>query len=253
MGNKIIIIGYGVIGKLEYKILEKLKPYIYDKYNQSNNTANLEEEYDFAIICVPTPLKDNSCDTSEVWNAVNEVKAKIYIIKSTVAVGTCDKIAVATSKHIVHSPEHSGATQHCNNFEYNFTILGGDKKDCYKVQQMYQEVFDARHTFKVVDRQTSELSKYMLNSYLAMKVSFCSQFWKVCQELDIPYEELRECFTLDPRINSAHTFIYDEHPYWQSHCFDKDIPSIMNQFDMELLKDIISQEDQCHTVLIITE
>ena len=43
----------------------------------------------------------------------------MYLIKSTVAVGTCDKIAMDTGKRIVHSPEHSGATQHCNNFEYN--------------------------------------------------------------------------------------------------------------------------------------
>jgi UDPglucose 6-dehydrogenase len=53
----------------------------------------------------------------------------------------------------------------------------------------------------------------MLNSFLATKVSFCIQFKQLCDILNINYEELRELFILDPRINPAHTFVYDEQPY----------------------------------------
>ena len=56
---------------------------------------------------------------------------------------------------------------------------------------------------------------------------------------EISYEELRELFILDPRVNPSHTFIYDEHPYWESHCLDKDVPAIANFADAELLKEII--------------
>lgn len=252
MNPKILIVGYGVVGQLEYQILKKLKPIVCDKKTTSYTDIDglscqtllpsdekIKCEYfDLAVICVPTPTVGGKCNVDAVYEAVKECNAKVYLIKSTVAVGTCDEIAFSLNKRIVHSPEHSGATQHCNNFEYNFTVLGGNEKDCQFVQQIYQEVYDARHTFKYVNRKTSELSKYMLNAYLATKVSFCSEFWKVAQELDISYEQLRECFILDPRIEPAHTYIYDKHPYWESHCFDKDIPAIANQFNMELLKTV---------------
>lgn len=238
----ILIIGYGVVGKLEHKILEKLNPDIYDINGYSTKKYN--KVYDFAIVCVPTPTIDGKCNISEVSKAINEHEANIYIIKSTVAVGVTDKLKKLTGKRLVFSPEHSGATQHCNDFDYNFTILGGDKKDCYAVQQMYQEVFNAYHTFKIVDSQTAELHKYMINSYLGMKVSFCVEYWKICQELGLSYEELRECFVLDPRIEASHTFVYDNHPYWDSHCLNKDIPAIANQFDIELLKEIVKRNEE---------
>lgn len=241
--EKILIVGYGIVGKLEYKILEKLKPDIYDKYNLEVNTKK-DCCYDLAIISVPTPTVDGLCDVSAVWDAINENDAKVYLVKSTVSVGTCDEIYKKTGKRIVHSPEHSGATQHCNNFDYNFTILGGDKSDCQFVQQIYQKVFDARHIFKFVDRKTSELSKYMLNSFLATKVSFCVSFWEICQKLGLSYEELRECFLLDSRIGRPHTFVYDNEPYWDSHCFNKDVPAIANQFESKILKNIVNYNNE---------
>ena len=57
----------------------------------------------------------------------------------------------------------------------------------------------------------------------------------VCKKLNISYEELRECDNLDPRNNSSHTFVYDNHPYTDSHCINKDIPAIAYTYDMELI------------------
>ena len=245
---KIIVIGMGIIGKIEYDVLkDKFNPDYIDKYKGSsingllfkNYNEALKEtrniNYDMAIVCVPTELKDGiTLDMTEVHNAVNSVNANVYLIKSTLNVGTCDEIHQMTGKRIVHSPEHSGSTQHCNNYEYNFTILGGDKKDCHYVQQIYQEIYDARHIFEIVDAKTSELSKLMQNCWLATKVSFCTSFWDTCKKLNLSYEELRKCFILDPRINPSHTFVYDEHPYWDSHCLNKDVPAaafqLANQF-----------------------
>ena len=168
--------------------------------------------------------------------ALDEVDADVYVIKSTVLPGTCDKFAAETGKHIVFSPEHSGATQHCNNWDYDFTILGGDKADCCKVIQALQKVYDGRHQFKMTDRKTAEISKYMLNSFLATKVSFCNQFFELCKQLGCSYEELRELFVLDTRIGPAHTFCYEDAPYWDSHCFNKDVPAIAYAFNMPLLQ-----------------
>ena len=66
----------------------------------------------------------------------------------------------------------------------------------------------------------------MENCYLATKVTFCNEFFRMAEKLGVCYEELRELVTLDPRIDPAHTFVYRDRPYWQSHCLDKDVRAI---------------------------
>ena len=233
----IVVVGYGVVGQLEYKNMLKLQPDIYDKYKPEVCTYNADIVYDLAFIAVPTNKTEKSlCDITEVRAALDFIKANIYVIKSTVLPGTSKRLAEETGKRIVFSPEHSGATQHCNNFEYDFTILGGNKEDCCQVIQALQQVYDGRHKFRVTDHTTAEISKYMLNCFLATKVSFCNSFFELCKQLGCSYEELRELFVLDSRISPAHTFSYEDAPYWDSHCFNKDVPALADTFDIGLLQ-----------------
>lgn len=240
----ILIIGYGVVGNILSKEIEKLKPEIYDKYKDVDTRT--KGHYDIAFVCVDTPNSDEIlCDTTEVVNAIEEHSADIYVIKSTILPHSTEKMVEQTGKRIVFSPEHYGATQHNNNFEFNFTILGGEKEVCQKVIQVLQNVYDGRHRFRIVDSTTAEFSKYMENSWLATKVSFCAQFYQIAKKHEISYEELRELFILDPRINPSHTFIYDEHPYWDSHCLNKDVEAIAKSENAELLLSIIDFNNKC--------
>lgn len=233
-----LIVGYGIVGHNLEKELLNIKPDIYDKYNKKIDTKR-NIRYDFCFICVDTPLLENySLDITEVKNAINENDSEIYIIKSTCPIGTVEELKKNTGKRIIFSPEYYGNTQHCNNFDFNFTILGGDKKDCIEVIQLLQKCYDGRHTFRIIDSKTAELVKFMENSFLATKVSFCNQFYKLCEKYNIDYEDLRELFILDPRVNPSHTFIYKDKPYWDSHCLNKDVGYIANYENAELLKDI---------------
>ena len=92
--NKILIIGYGVVGQNFYNELKPLQPDIYDKYKTEHNTKKGDDfYYDAAFICVDTPyLKNNPCDISQVENALQENNAEIYVIKSTVLPGTVEKL-----------------------------------------------------------------------------------------------------------------------------------------------------------------
>ena len=54
------------------------------------------------------------------------------------------------------------------------------------------------------------------------------------------YEELRELFVLDPRVEPSHTFVYRDRPYWDSHCLNKDVPAIAGAYDAPLLKGMIA-------------
>ena len=125
----------------------------------------MKDRYDFAFICIDTKKMDTlEAPIDDLVSAINENDADIYILKSTVLPGSTERLKEITGKRIVFSPEYYGGTQHCNNFDFNFTILGGDRKDCLEVQQLLQRVYDARHTFRIVDSKTAELAKYMENS-----------------------------------------------------------------------------------------
>lgn len=238
--KNILIVGYGIVGHNLANEIKNLNPDIYDKYKIEHNTKK-DITYDVAFICVDTPLKeDYSLDITEVRNAIKDNDSEIYVIKSTCPLGTVERLYEETGKRIVFSPEYYGGTQHCNNFKFDFTILGGDKQDCRKVVQLLQKCYDGRHTFRIVDSKIAELVKFMENSWLATKVSFCQSFYNVCLENDLNYEELRELFILDPRVNPSHTFIYEDTPYWSSHCLDKDVPHIAHNQDMKLLLAIIN-------------
>lgn len=236
--NGVLIIGYGVVGKNLAAEIGKLNPDIYDKYKTEHNSKK-SGTYSIGFICVDTPLVNGICDTSAVEYALAENDCEIYVMKSTVPVGTIDRLKNETGKRIVFSPEYYGGTQHCNNFEFAFTIIGGDRADCIAVQQKLQHVYDARHKFFIVDSKTAEMAKFMENAWLATKVAFCCDFYNACLKAGVEYDILRELFTADPRVNPSHTFVYKEHPYYDSHCLNKDVPSIAHQFDMELIKSVI--------------
>ena len=80
----------------------------------------------------------------------------------------------------------------------------------------------------------------MENSWLATKVTFCNEFYRIANQAGVDYEELRELFILDPRVNPSHTFVYRDQPYWASHCLNKDVPAIASMFEAPLLESVIN-------------
>lgn len=240
MESSVIIIGYGVVGRNLRKELSSLNPDIYDKYKPQVNTCDINAMHDVAFVCVDTPMTENGdCDISELESVLASNHAKLYVIKSTVLPGTSQYLAEKYKTAVVFSPEYYGGTQHCLNVDFDFTILGGDRRDCIRVQQLLQRVYDGKHRFAIVDAKTAELAKYMENAWIATKVSFCNQFFDVAEEEGVDYEILRELFLMDPRVNPSHTFVYRDHPYWSSHCLDKDVPAIANRYDMKMLKSVM--------------
>ena len=192
-------------------------------------------------------MEDGSCDISQVRKAIDETDAELYAIRSTVPPGSTEKMRVDSGKRIVFSPEFYGTTQHCdeNAFDFSFTILGGQKGDCNAVIQLLQEVYDGRHRFRITDSTTAELTKYMENTMLAMRVSLCVQFWEIAKQYGVSYPEMGELLLCDERFSKAHTFVYDEHPYWESHCFDKDLSAIASAVDTPLIEEIIRCNETC--------
>jgi UDP-glucose 6-dehydrogenase len=245
MMTSVLIVGVGNIGGRLYREYGKLAP---DRYDPWKGYAEKKEgRYGFAFIAVDTPMcEDGTCDLSQVRRALAETDAEVYVLRSTVPPTTTEKLRAETGKRIVFSPEFYGTTQHCNEcaFDFSFTILGGEKADCNAVVQLLQEVYDARHRFRLTDSTTAELTKYMENTMLATKVSLCVQFWEIAKQYGVNYPEMRELLLEDGRFSRAHTFVYDEHPYWESHCFDKDLSAIAKVSDAPLIEDVIRYNER---------
>jgi len=226
MENKILIAGYGNIGKHLHKELQKLNPDIYDKFIPEYTSA-IDNHYEVAFVCVPTEmLPDGSADISIVEEVIAAIDAEVILIKSAVPVGTCEYLTKKYRKNLVVSPEYYGTTQHSSESP-NFLILGGDIKHSQKIAQLYYKVKNGSFRIRFTDHKTAELAKYMENCFLALKVTFCAEFKEIADSFGIIYEDLRECFIMDERMGDSHTFVYDKTPYYDSHCLNKDIPALI--------------------------
>ena len=243
--KRILIVGYGNIGRHMYRELERLSPSIYDRHIPEYTSA-INDYYDFAFICVPTDmLPDGSADISIVEEVVALVSADIIVIKSAVPVGTTDSLAEKYKKNIIVSPEYYGTTQHSSESP-NFLILGGDIRHSRKVAQLYYTIKSGSFRIKFSDTKTAELAKYMENSFLALKVTFCSEFKTIADSFGIVYEELRELFIMDERMGDSHTFVYDNQPYYDSHCMNKDIPALIKFANNPPLMSKMAEINQTH-------
>ena len=242
----ILIVGCGNIGSKLYSEYALLKPDRYDPYKNIDEKKDIE--YDIAFIAVDTPMNtDGACDLSQVKAAVNETKAKIIVLRSTVPPGTTAQLIAETKKRIVFMPEFYGRTQHCDerSFNFQYAIIGGDRNDCKAIVHMLQQIYDARFRFCLTDSTTAELSKYMMNTFLAARVSLCVQFWEIAKQFGVDYTELREIWLQDERMCRAHTFVYEDKPFWDSHCFNKDLPAITNFSNAPLIQSIIDYNNMC--------
>ena len=242
--NDILIVGYGNIGTHIHKELEGAgKISIQDKY-KPEYMLSYTKAFNFAFICVPTEMKeDGSVDITEVENSVMNTNAKIIIIKSTVPIGTCQYLKDKYEKEIVFSPEYYGTTIHCPTSP-NFLILAGDKKNTRKVAELYQRVKTSKFRITFTDYKTAELAKYMENCFLALKVTFCSEFYDIAQQYGISYPELREIFIQDERMGDSHTYVNPKETYYNSHCLNKDIPGLISQTDRALLMEAMHKINQ---------
>ncbi len=241
---RVLIIGYGIVGRNMAKVFPEA--WVIDPvlgmstptspadvpYAMSGSVAGQCEDppkdFDVAFVCVPTPPRlDGSCDTSIVERAVRENSARVFCIRSTIPPGTTERIARETGKRCVFSPEYYGATVHCNGYDFPFVILGGDRPATDAVAEVYKEKYTGEFRIMKTDSRTAELVKYGENAFLAAKVTFFNEFFRIAEAMGVDADEFRELLLLDPRIGRSHTFAYREHPFYASKCLDKDVPGII--------------------------
>src|SRR2546421_4691945 len=186
-----------------------------------------------AFVAVPTNRRpDGSGDTSIVDATVSWLNTERIVIRSTVPVGTTDRLTRETGKRIVFQPEYGPGETPDHHFNdprrVNWVILGGDREDTVAVADLYKQAFSAELVIHQSDARTAELTKYMENCFLALKVTFCNEFYELAQQFGVDYNELRELWLLDPRIGRSHTFVLPDDRGFGGRCLPKDVAAMVS-------------------------
>jgi UDPglucose 6-dehydrogenase len=212
---KVKIIGNGWVGRSMHRMFP----------DAVIETHKKKETCDIAFICVPTPLKDGTLDTSIVEQVVRDCDEPLIVIRSTVMPGTCDRLQeIAYDQPICFVPEYLGETpDHPMTDQKKFLIIGGKPEDRREVIKLYQTVYNANVKIRQVTNYEAEVIKLSENRAIAFKIADCQELYDACEAAGVDYYTIRDAvYGDDPRFNLWWTFIYEKRGF-QSKCLPKDV------------------------------
>lgn len=237
------IIGYGVVGTGIHRLLDDYVVALYDPALQGKSKKKDFKDLDVAIICVPTPIwKDGmSCDTSIVEKTcvwLQEINFKgVVMIKSTTAPSELKRISKKYKLRIVFSPEFLGESKYYTPFwkypdpedmrTHMWQIFGGKKRDTEICVEIFKRKMSVDTRFYQTDLMTAALTKYIENCFFAMKVTFVNEWYSIAERYGVDWNELRELWLADPRINRNHTLVFPKDRGYGGKCFPKDVKALI--------------------------
>jgi len=230
-----------------------------ERLNFSTDIKSALEETDICFIAVGTPMgEDGSADLQYVLAVADEIGQHMtkhtYIInKSTVPVGTADKVRETVSKalakrgsdltfDVISNPEFLKEGAAVSDFmKPDRVVVGTDNDNALEVMKELYSPFTVNHErFISMDVRSSEMTKYAANSMLATKISFMNEIANICELVGANVNKVRIGIGSDSRI--GYSFIYPGCGYGGS-CFPKDVQALvrtanMNGYEPKLLQSV---------------
>jgi UDPglucose 6-dehydrogenase len=240
---KIGIVGFGYVGQAIGWAHRSDELVIRDP--KMENSADLHEfkDCDAIFVCVPSPPigninEDGHCDTSILEQTLKEllfilINNPIPIICKTTAPPRVYDRLQKEYPNLVHCPEFltaANATPDYANADY--CILGGDYDWCVKAREVIRHGRPMVHDkFTIVPIKVAALFKYMMNSYLATRVTFMNDFKQLADVEGVEWEDLKYLAKQDERIGRSHLDVPgpDGQYGWGGSCFPKDVAAILNE------------------------
>ncbi len=224
-------------------IVEPGLPELIDKATASGllsfttDLASAVKDADVCFICVGTPsLADGSADLQYVEAAVASVRTVMdpstaLVIKSTVPVGTCERLGCASN------PEFLREGRALQDFLHPDRVVIGsnDQATIDALLKLYASADAPKLTMAPA---SSELTKYAANGFLATKISFVNEIAAIAEKVGADIRDVTKAIGLDPRIGPH--FLRAGIGYGGS-CFPKDTEALMkiaglNEVDFEMLR-----------------
>jgi UDPglucose 6-dehydrogenase len=194
---------------------------------------------DVILLAVGTPPRpDGSADLQYIFKAA-ETAAKaltgwaVFVTKSTVPVGTGDKIEALCRQHAKHdfavasNPEFLKEGDALSDFMKPDRVIIGtsDKKAMAVLEALYKPFTKSTDRILKMDRRSAELTKYAANSMLATRISFMNDLANLCEIVGADIELVRMGMGSDNRIGTK--FLYAGAGFGGS-CFPKDLRACVN-------------------------
>lgn len=211
------------------------------KENRLHFTTNLAEGIKDAVIiflALPTPPgEDGSADLKYILGVANDLGNlltgyKVIIDKSTVPVGTAEKVHTAIAKNykggfdVVSNPEFLREGVAVDDFmKPDRVVIGTSSERAKKIlSELYAPFVRQGNPVIYMDERSAELTKYAANSFLATKISFMNEIARLCEKLGADVDMVRRGMGSDERIGKR--FLFPGIGYGGS-CFPKDVQALV--------------------------
>ena len=204
------------------------------------------------FLALPTPQsEDGSADLQHVTAVAKQIGKfmngyKVIVNKSTVPVGTGDKVREIVAKEttfefdVVSNPEFLKEGAAVNDFMKPDRIVVGTRsaRALALMEDLYAPFIRTGNPLIVMDERSSELTKYAANSFLATKISFMNEIANLCERVGADIDMVRKGMGTDARIGQQ--FLFAGIGYGGS-CFPKDVVALLNTshaigYPLELLQ-----------------
>jgi UDPglucose 6-dehydrogenase len=212
------------------------------------------------FLALPTPPgADGSADLSFVLKVAKDLSSiikeyKVIVDKSTVPVGTAEKVEAVLSENLDHqlfdvvsNPEFLREGVAVDDFMKPDRVVIGTSSDKAKklMTQLYEPFVRQGNPIIFMDERSAEMTKYAANSYLATRISFMNEIANLCERLGADVDMVRKGMGSDSRIGKR--FLFPGVGYGGS-CFPKDVQALAksaeeNAYDFKILKSVMQVND----------
>ena len=239
------------------------------KANRLKFSTSLEEGLehgDIIFLALPTPEdEDGSADLKYILGVADNIGKlikdyKVIVDKSTVPVGTSDKVKAAISKNatvdfdVVSNPEFLREGFAVDDFLKPERIVIGSSSDraTKLMEKLYKPYVRSGNPIIIMDEKSAELTKYASNSFLAAKITFMNEIANFCEKVGADVDKVRIGMGTDSRIGKR--FLFPGIGYGGS-CFPKDVKALRksgldNNYDFKILDAVINVNARQKLVLV---
>lgn len=232
-------------------------------------TTNLSEairDAQIIFLALPTPPnEDGAADLSYVLGAAKDIAKeikdyKVIVTKSTVPVGTADKVIQVFKNHtsvvvdVVSNPEFLREGVAVEDFmKPDRVVVGTQSERAQKLMaELYGPYVRQGNPIIFMDTRSSELTKYAANSFLATKITFMNEIANLCELVDADVDSVRRGIGSDERIGKR--FLFPGVGYGGS-CFPKDVQALArsaheNNYDFKILESVMEVNDTQKTLMV---
>jgi UDPglucose 6-dehydrogenase len=211
------------------------------------------------FLALPTPPGEGgAADLKYVLGVADELgklltEYKVIVDKSTVPVGTADKVKAAVAANytgafdVVSNPEFLREGVAVDDFmKPDRVVVGASSERARKVMSdLYAPFVRQGNPVIFMDERSAELTKYAANSFLATKISFMNEIAQLCERMDADVDMVRRGIGSDDRIGKR--FLFPGIGYGGS-CFPKDVQALVMSaeeagYDFKILKAVEEVND----------